>query len=296
MAKISFISSDDRAYNVSRCLSLIKSEITGRIQKSNNIVIKVNCFSENYQLSATQVDALSALLEFISPHVKTQIVLAEATKEGDTLKSFQNYGYFNIQEKFDLAFVDLSKDDFEDLVIKDDHNHDCVIKIPVTLLHSDYIISITPPKTHSHLNYFGALANLVPSKQDPAESITRKERGKYLLPFRKKSIKSETDKYINLLHNIYANLSVSLSIIDGYAVMQGDGPGTKGSLSAEHWAIASTNFTQADILSCRLLGINPQNIEYLSSNVQEDSDLNNIIVGDEWKKHITKIKLHQNFQ
>ncbi len=294
MSKISFISSDDRTYNVSRCLSLIKSEITSKIQRSKSIVIKVNCFSENYQLSATHVDALNGLLEFITPHVKTQIVLAEAVKEGETLKSFQNYGYFSIQEKFDLAFVDLSKDDIEEITITDDRNYDHVLRLPVTLLHSDYIVSISPPKTHSHINYFGATANLIPSKQDPASSIAHNDKGKYLLPFLKRSLKTETERYLYFLRHVNTKLAVSLAIVDGYATMQGDGPGTEGKLSAEHWAIASTDSVQADTLSCRLLGINPQDIEYLPCDKQSNPD-NNIIVGDDWKKHVTKIKLHKNF-
>lgn len=291
MAKVSFISSDDRFYNTSRALSLIKTEITGKIKNARNVVIKTNCYCQNYQLSATHVDALDALLDFISPHVKNQMILTEGTAEGDTLQAFANYNYFSIQEKYDLAFVDLRKDKKE--MIKTDNGP---IFVPSTLVNSDYLISITPPKTHGFINYFGAIANTISSHNDPSAQ-NRNLFGSKVRIVKEKIINENKINTANrLFFNNFKLLEPSLSVIDGYSAMQADGPGNGGTLAATHWAITSTSLLESDLLSMKLLGFDEKDVTYieLAKDFLEYKE-ESLIVGDEWNKRINKITKHHNF-
>ena len=113
MSKISFIKSDDRQYNIERSLSLIKGEIMKGLKRAQNVVVKPNCVVDNNKLATTNVDALDAVLEFIRPYVKGQIILAEGTGFGQTMTAFKNYGYLDLQEKYDFEIIDLNNDDFD---------------------------------------------------------------------------------------------------------------------------------------------------------------------------------------
>lgn len=295
MTKLSFIASDDRFYNVSRALSLIKTDITSAISGAKNVVIKTNCYCNNYQLSATHLDSLDALLEFISPYVNCQIILAESCSEGNALAAFHNYNYFDIQEKYDLALVDLQKDQQQQISLYDEKSYNHRTSLPKTLLESDFIISITPPKTHAIYNYFGAISNMLPSHLDPTTQ-NQKSFAK-TLGLNKKSAPSNAilEQNNTFLSHLYRKLPASLCIIDGYASMQGNGPGSEGELAATHWSIASKSSPVADLFSSTLLGFDINKIPYLSNLLDNNSLDNSIIVGDEWKKYINNIKKHQNF-
>jgi len=160
MAKISFIQSNNRKYNISRALSLIKSEVISGIKNAKYVVIKPNRIVTDYQLATTHVEALDALLEYIYPYVKNQIVLAEGTGIGETVDAFKNYGYFSIQEKYGFAFTDLNKDEFETVELFDRNNKKWPAQVSKTILNSDYLISITPPKTHNEVVYTGAIKDV----------------------------------------------------------------------------------------------------------------------------------------
>lgn len=295
MAKISFITSDDRFYNVSRALSLMKTDIVSTISGAENVVIKVNCYCSNYQLSATHLDAVDALLDFISPHVKSQITLAESCADGSSLEAFHNYKYFDIQEKYDLALVDLQKDQYQTISSGKDSVNKRKISMPKTLIDSDFIISVTPPKTHGTYNYFGAISNLLPSHLDPTTQNHKSFTRSLLINKKSSTNPASISQHQELLNALYHKMPASLSIVDGYTSMQGNGPGSEGEIAATHWAVASTEAPLADLLSIYLLGFTLENIPYISEILNGVSLDNSIIVGDEWRKYINNIKKHPNF-
>ena len=297
MSKISFIKSDDRRYNIERCLSLIKSEVISVLKDCQNVVIKPNCVVDNNKLAATSVEALDALLEFISPYVSSQIVLAEGTGIGDTMKAFTNYGYFSLQEKYDFAILDLNNDDFEMVNIIDQNRKNVPIQASKTILNSDCLISITPPKTHNEVVFSGGIKNVVvgsllrPSGSLPARLASR-------LGLYKNSKTAIHQGYFAINRNIFSlfnKIPLKLSIIDGFESMEGEGP-IDGDLVPSHWAIASSDPIAADFLACQLMGIDIADIGYLALLEQAEEDKSDYFVtGDDWKKSVKKFKMHSNF-
>lgn len=297
MSKISFIKSDDRKYNIERCLSLIKSEIMTGLKRAKRVVVKPNCVVDNNGLAATNVEALDSVLEFIKPYVKGQITIAEGSGMGDTLKAFTNYGYLNLQEKYDFEIADLNDDDFEIIKLFDKNGKTWDAQVSKTILSSDYLISITPPKTHNEVVYTGAIKNVAvgsllrPSAKLPAFLAAKMG----FIKNNKMSIHQGTKIINQNIKCLAQELPISLSIIDGFEAMEGNGP-INGDMVPAHWAVASSDSIGADYLACQLMGINIKDVGYLSMLDEEEEDKTDyFIIGDDWKKSIIPFKMHPNF-
>lgn len=297
MSKISFIKSDERKYNIERCLSLLKSEIMNGLKKANNVVVKPNCVVDNNNLAATNVDALDAVLAFIKPYVKGQIILAEGSGMGDTLRAFQNYGYLSLQEKYDFEIADLNNDDFEIIKLFDKNGKTWDAQVSKTILSSDYLISITPPKTHNEVVYTGAIKNVaVGSLLRPSAKLPAFLAAKIGLVKNNKMSIHQGTKIINQnIKSLAQELPISLAVIDGFEAMEGNGP-ISGDMVPSHWAVASSDSMAADYLACQLMGINIKDVGYLSMLDEEEEDKTDyFIIGDDWKKSINPFKMHPNF-
>lgn len=297
MAKISFIRSDDRKYNIARALSLIKSEIISGIKNAKNIVVKPNCVVTDFQLAATHVDALDAVFEFISPHAKSQITLAEGSGVGETVDAFKNYDYFSIQEKYGFAFIDLNRDEFKTVELLDRHGKKWSAQVAKTIINSDYLISVTPPKTHNEAVYTGAIKNIaVGSLLRPEGSFAARIASRFGMVRNNKAMIHQGYKILNKNITLLAQkIKINLAVIDGYAAMQGNGPGHDGELVPSHWALASSNALSADLLALKLMGIDLKHVGYLSILNQNNPSSEPFIIGDDWQKSVHKFKMHDSF-
>lgn len=297
MSKISFIHSADRYYNVSRSLSLIKSEIVGKLKNAKSVVVKVSCPLPDYQLISSHVDALAATLDFITPHSRNQVILGAGTERGKTLDAMLNYHYFDIQDKYGFSITDLNNDEMVDLGISDSEASTTRVLIPRTLHDSDCIISLCPPKSDNNLIFDGSITNITSvSLPVSLNSLTHRLIQKIKYPS-----KSDNSMAINYKKNskrlslLYKKLNVALSIIDGFSTVQFKSSINSSQMIASHWAIASTSPFCADTLSCQLIGIDPENIAYLSI-LDEGIDQKDIFVtGDDWHKFIIQIKKPENY-
>lgn len=298
MSKISFIKSADRKYNISRSLSLIKGEIISGIKNAKNIVIKPNCVVTDYQLAATNVEALDALLEFIFPYAKNQIILAEGTGVGETFEAFKNYKYFSIQEKYGFAFIDLNNDEFETIELVDRHNKKWPAQVAKTIINSDYLISLTVPKTHNEVVYTGAIKNIaVGSLLRPEGNFAARIATRFGIARNNKAMIHQGYKTINKnIATLAKKIKIDLAIIDGFSAMQGNGPSHDGELVPAHWALASSNALSADLLALNLMSIPLADVGYLSILDQEQPEIEPFIIGDDWKGAITKFKMPDNYE
>lgn len=298
MSKVSFIKSDDRKYNIERCLSLLKSEIISGLRDAKNVVIKPNCVSDKVKLAATNKDAIEAVLEFIKPYTEAQITLAEGTGVGNTIDAFKNFGYLELQEKYDFTIVDLNSDEYETIPLLLKNGKTWQAQVSKTVLNSDYLISVSPPKTHNAVVYTGAIKNVSVGSLIRSISSFSKQINKLNLsvglPRNNKALIHQGPKVINEnIKRIYEKLSLKLAVLDGYEAMQGDGP-IDGEMVPAHWAVASTDPLAADWLACELMGIDIADVGYLSLLGAGEEE--HFIAGDDWKKCLIKFKLHSNFE
>lgn len=297
MSKISFICSDNRSYNIQRSLSLIKSDIISGLKSAKSIVVKPNCVTDNIQLSATHVDALRAVFDFITPYTNRQITLAEGTGVGDTIEAFKNYNYFSLQERYGFSVVDLNKDEFDEIELINKNGKAWKAQMSKTILNSDFLISVSPPKTHDSVVYTGAIKNVsVGSLLRPEGSFAAKIASRFGIVKNNKAMIHQGNHAINENIRRLANkINISLSVLDGFASMQGNGP-VHGEMVPTHWAIASTDALLADLLALKLMSINIKDVGYLSM-LSEDQNPENepFVIGDNWRDRIMKFKLHNNY-
>lgn len=295
MSKVSFIKSDDRKYNIERCLSLIKGEIMAGIRNAKRVVIKPNCVVDNNQLAATHVDSLAAVMEFIKPYVKSQIVLAEGVGEGSTIGAFQNYGYLKLQEKYDFTITDLNNDEFELIDLIDRNGKTWQAQVAKTVLDSDYLISVSPPKTHNTVVYTGAIKNVaVGPLLRPTQNFQTRLKSKLGISRNNKYAVHQGYAATNEnIARLYKNMPPRLCILDAYEAMEGDGP-ISGEMVPAHFAIASSDPLAADWLACHLMGIDIKDVGYLS--LLDVEDVEPFVIGDDWKENVSKFKMHSDFE
>jgi len=297
MSKISFIYSDNREYNIQRSLSLIKGDIIAGLKKAKKIVVKPNCVVDNFQLAATHVDALKAVFDFIKPYSKNQITLAEGTGVGDTVEAFKNYDYFSLQETYGFTVVDLNNDEFEVIELIDKNEKVWKAQISKTVIESDYLISVSLPKTHNNVIYTGAVKNVaVGSLLRADEGFVTRVASKFGLGKNNKAMIHQGNWAINEnIRRLATKININLAVLDGFAAMQGNGPATGGEMVPAHWAISSTDALSADILATKLMSINLDEIGYLSMlKEQKKPEEDPFIIGDNWRANIQKFKLHDN--
>ena len=298
MKKISFIKSDDREYNIERCLSLIKSEIMTGLKSAKNIVIKPNCVSDSIKLSSTHVSALEAVLQFIQPLTNGEITVAEGTQNGKTMIAFKNFGYFSLQDKYGFAVCDLNTDDSVQIALQNDDGNLMELKIAKTVIEADYLISITPPKTHNSLLYSGAIENIATGCLIK-KTYSEHPAIKFLHLFSKNddfksALLQNPRKANNNIAKIFRSIPISLAVIDGFESMEGNGP-IEGEMMPSQFAIASSDPIAADWLASQKMGIELRKISYLESLVG-DCARSYFVVGDDWQKNIRKFRLPDSFQ
>ena len=293
MIKISYIKSDERQYNVERCLALIKSEITQQIKLAKKVVIKIDASRPNNSGGVTNASALDSILKCITPFVSGQITLVEGVKNGDTLTAFKNYNYLNLQSRYDLAIVDLNTDDYLPIILTDKEGRNTDVKVSKTLLESDYLISLSLPKTHNKILYSGAIHNITGSAVVPAKATWLRK----LLP--NNNLEDEAIIYNDLniatknIIKLYDKLTPKLSVIDCFETVQGDGDIRDGNVQT-HFAVASTNAIAADYLAAKCLGFEVEDIGYLSTLSLETNDI--FVIGDDYEKHKFSIKMPTNYE
>ena len=245
-SRVALIKGNDRYDNVLRALEHIADDID--LAGKRRIIIKPNFVSVRSPSSATHVDAVRAVLDFMVSRGAEGITLAEGPAMGTAEEGFDNYGYMPLVDQYGLNVVDLNTDIGIDVDLYDRHLDPLRLPVAKTVVESDYRISVGPPKTHNLVNVTLSLKNM---------AVGSLVKGK-------KSRVHQDCKAINLnLYKLAYHVAPHLAIHDGFEAMEGSGP--VGGHSVD-WriAIASTDFLAADSLACQLMGFELDEIGYLT--------------------------------
>lgn len=267
------------------------------LKTARRVVVKPSCVSDKAKHAATHFEALDALFDFITPLCQSQIVLAEGVGMGDTMTAFKDFGYLQLQEKYDFTIVDLNDDVFETIDLVESNGKTWQARFSKTISTSDYLISISPMKTHDSVVYTGAIKNVA------VGSLIRPTSGLSGLVSRHLGLSRNDKQMIHQgawamnenIKRLAQAFPPHLAVIDGYESMEGNGP-ISGDLHPSHYAIASSDPLAADWLATQLMGIDLSDVGYLSMLEEaEEEKTDYFVVGDDWKKNIRKFKMHSNF-
>ncbi len=242
--KVTLIKGNDHYQNVTDVLNLLSPQIFQKLTDVKTCVIKPNLISTKNQLASTLVDAVRAVLDFLTKIYPEKILIAENSALGDTFDGFRNFGYLDLTKSYNVEFVDLAKDTFSPFEITDVRGKKIKIGIAKTILEADFRISLTPPKTHDEVIITLSLKNMVMGSLDNRPLMHQGARATNLN-----------------LAKIAKIIPPHLSIIDGTTGMEGNGP-AEGMAIESNFAVASLNPLAADVTACKIMGFKPSDIGY----------------------------------
>jgi uncharacterized protein (DUF362 family) len=255
-ARVSLVKGEDRYRNVTRVLKDLENEILGAIGQKR-ILLKPNVVLADNPLAVTHVDAVRAVLDFLTPHIKRPIIIGEGGHH-PTFDGYKNAGYLELEKSYNAKLVDLNRDDYEYRYVFGVEHNPLPVRISSTCLDPDvYIISVAQMKTHNYVLVTLSLKNLLlgcPIKDEKSNDKAR---------FHTASPALNDLCHFNMFH-IAQEVFPDLAVIDGFAAMEGDGPAWGTEMPA-HVALASLDAVAADTVATRIMGFDPGRVLYLAS-------------------------------
>ena len=256
-AKVALIKGNDRREIVYQALKKIEDQILSSIG-GKKILIKPNFVWCDIPLCATHVDAVRAILDFLTPHYKQQIIIGESTAmRKPTTEGFKNYGYLALEKEYNIKIVDLNENPSYEYryVFGEGHKPLPVRIISAFLDPNTYIISAARMKTHDRVLVTLSLKNVLLGA--PLNDYSKND--KWLLHTGENIINNFC--HFNMFH-LAQEIYPDLAVIDGFEAMEGNGP-THGTPVDSRVALASPDPLAADTVATKIMGFDPDRILYL---------------------------------
>ena len=113
----------------------------------------------------------------------------------------------------------------------------------------DVLVSLARLKTHNLTGYTGAVKNLY-------GCIPGHQNGAFHLRF------NQVENFNKMLADLLGLVQPALSLVDGIVSMEGPGP-RRGTPHSTGFLVMSRDTVAADVMACRLVGINPEEVLHL---------------------------------
>jgi uncharacterized protein (DUF362 family) len=307
-AKVALTNGDNRTDNVFRALKSLEKQIAQSIG-NRRVVIKPNNVSPTNQLASSHAEALGGILEFLKSIGKLDNAIIAESAMSSTMQSFQNFGYTTVADKYKIKLVDLDKEGYQTIMAFDETDarpHPVRVSSMLTNQEDNFIISACMLKTHDRAVATLSIKNIILGAALKLPNANSGQPGMGGMGGRggRGGGFGGSDKPIlhgGGAHGININLAMlapllhpSLSVIDGFQGMEGNGP--IGGTPVDHRVcVVSTDYLAADSVGASLMGIDPANVGYLSylatAKVGE-SDLSKMeIIGEPVAKLAKKYQL-----
>jgi uncharacterized protein (DUF362 family) len=290
-AKVAVTSGKSRAEQVAAALKSLEKEITAAIG-NKPVVIKPNNVIVTSQLSATHVDTVEAILEFLKSIKKADgVVIAESPAAGTAIEGFDNYKYPAVAKKYGAKLVDLDGVPTEVVQALDETEmRPKPVRVAKMLLDGNsFVISCPPMKTHNLAVATLSLKNVILGSA--IKDATGADKS-YL----------HGNGFWAICYNLFslsARLKPNLAVLDGWEGMEGDGP-VSGTAVDHKVCVAGLDWVAVDTTGVRLMGIDPKKVGYLSfatgAQVGQGDPAKIDIVGEAVERHVKKYALAGNVE
>ena len=258
-ARVSLVKGNDRREIVYQSLKMIEDEVLGSIG-NKRILLKPNVVVSNNPLAITHTDALRAILDFLAPHTKKQIIVGESGAMR-TSDGFKNYGYHSLEKEYDVKLIDLNQEgSYQYRYVFGIGNRPLPVRIiPIFLDPDVYIISAAQMKTHNKVLVTLSLKNVLLAC--PLNDYEKKKNDKALFHTTPPAVDGLC--HFNMFH-IAQEVYPDLAVIDGFEAMEGNGPAW-GTPFESRVAVASLDALAADTIATKIMGFDPNRVLYLSA-------------------------------
>lgn len=256
-ARVSLIKGNDRREIIYQSLKMIENEVLESLG-NKKVLVKPNVVVTDNPLAATHVDALRAVLDFLAPHYKKQILIGESSAM-KTLEGFKNYGYLALEKEYNVKLADLNQGySYQYRYVLGKGNRPLPVRIISTFLDPNvYIISVARMKTHNKVLVTLSLKNILLGC--PLNDYKKNDKAMY------HTGPPAVDDFChyNMFHSAQ-EVYPDLAVIDGFVGMEGKGPAW-GTPFDSKVAIASCDALAADTIATKVMGFDPKRILYLSA-------------------------------
>jgi uncharacterized protein (DUF362 family) len=294
---VSFTTGTERRQMLFEVMKPFQNEIKAGLKKKQ-LIIKPNMVVTNIPLCAAHIDALRAVLEFVKPMYKGQIIIAESSSSVNSSDGFKNYGYLDLAKEFNLKFIDINQSSTGTPVYIIDRNlHLDKIQASDILTSPDnYVISLSRLKTHNSVVMTGAIKNLAMAAPLNPGAVNGAKPISY-----KRNMHSGGSRFLHYnMFLITPYVKPDFSVIDGLEGMEGNGP-INGTPVQHKIAMASFDPVAIDSMAARLMDIPLENVGYLNylasagiGNVERNKI--DIIGGKDPDKSVITYKLPTNIK
>jgi uncharacterized protein (DUF362 family) len=239
---------------------------------------------------------LRALLEYLKPIYKGQIIIAESSSSVNSSDGFKNYGYTDLEKDFNIKFYDLNtKSMGKPYYILDRNLHLDPIQIADIFANPDYyVISLSRLKTHNSVVMTAGIKNIGMAAPLNPGSVNGSKPISY-----KRNMHSGGSRWLHFnLYLMAQSVRPDFTIIDGVEGMEGNGP-INGTPVDHRIAMAGFDVVAVDSMCARLMGIPLENVGYLNYCAAAgignmDRDKIEIIGSQDPEKSIITYKLGSN--
>jgi uncharacterized protein (DUF362 family) len=205
-----------------------------------SILIKPNFINARHPSTGITTDSrvVEGVVLYLKKHGFEDIIIGEGCGHSDTFRAFENAGIIDVAEKWGVSLVDLNKDEFITIELK---NPLALKKVKVarTALEST-IISVPKLKLHRMTGVTLSIKNMM-GAMTPKGSMHR-----------------------NLSRNIADLASIvkpSLAVVDG--IIAGEGHETSGNPVEMNLVIAGADPVAVDSVGSAVMGVSPDTVKHL---------------------------------
>ncbi len=293
-SSVALTSGTDRKHMISEVIKPFDKEIRSGL-KGKQLVIKVNMVVTDTPLCAPHVDALDALLAYLKPIYKGQIIIGESSSTFDSAPGFKTYGYADLASKYNVKFVDLNGTAGTPAYVLDRNLHMDKIQLIDTLVNPDnYVISLSRLKTHNTVIMTGGVKNMA-----MGAPLMHTVSGSNRPVSYKRNMHSGGPRWLHYnIFAVYPQVRADFTIIDGIEGMEGNGP-ISGTPVDHRIALAGQDAVAIDSLCCKMMDISLDDVGYLTyldaagyGNI--DYNKIDIIGSTKSEDHIIKYELASN--
>jgi uncharacterized protein (DUF362 family) len=293
---VAFTTGTDRREMLIEVIRPFEKELKSGL-KRKQLIIKPNMVVTNRELCATHKDALRALLEYLKPIYKGQVVIAESSSSVNSSDGFKNYGYLDLANDFNVKFIDLNAlNKGKPYFIMDRNLHLDKIEIADIFANPDYyIISLSRLKTHNSVVMTAGIKNIaMAAPLNPGTIVAGGRPLSY-----KRNMHSGGSRWLHFnMYLMAQSVRPDFTIIDGVEGMEGNGP-IAGTPVDHRIAMAGFDVVAIDSMCARLMGIPLENVGYINycaaaglGNIDRDNI--EILGGKDPDKSIITYKLGAN--
>jgi len=243
VAKVKF---SDYEASVAKALDLI--EAGGKLPQKGLIIIKPNLTNADAPPVTTNVKAAEAVYKYCRSHSKAEIAIGEGCGKGTTADTFKANGYTRLADKYGIRLIDFNEE--KAIVLKRKDAFQLKQLYVPEVIKNAFIISLPVLKDHSFTVTTVAMKNMFGIAPAPFyHGSWNKSQLHY--PSADKSVV-----------DICLYKKPDLCVVD--AVMALSGTHLSGRVKNLELILASFDPVAVDAVGTKLLGHNPQKIQYLT--------------------------------